>query len=137
MSSKDRGINRLTRVGGPARGCLAMQAGWCSWMRSTMFPAVPFAAALIFIASLGTAAAQDQAILGLWTTDKGKGRVEIVNCVAPKQGLCGTIVWISEPNDKDGKPQTDKANKNRSLRDRPIVGLPIFEGWRAAGTNKW
>jgi uncharacterized protein (DUF2147 family) len=81
--------------------------------------------------------AQGQGILGLWTTDKGKGRVEIVKCAAPKQGLCGTIVWISEPNDKDGKPQTDKANKNASLRNRPIVGLQIFEGWREAGANKW
>ena len=103
-----------------------------------MLPAIPLVAgALFLVASAGAAAAQDQGILGLWSTDKGKGRVEIVNCAPPKQGLCGTIVWISEPNDKSGKPQTDKANKNRSLRDRPIIGLPIFEGWRPAGTNKW
>jgi uncharacterized protein (DUF2147 family) len=87
--------------------------------------------------SAGAVAAQDQGILGLWTTDKGKGRVEIVKCAPPKQGLCGTIVWISEPNDKQGKPQTDKGNKNASLRNRPIIGLPIFEGWREAGANKW
>ncbi|HSR79376.1 MAG TPA: DUF2147 domain-containing protein, partial [Hyphomicrobiaceae bacterium] len=76
-------------------------------------------------------------ILGLWTTDKGKGRVEIVKCAAPKQGVCGTIVWISEPNDKQGRPQTDKANENASLRNRPIIGLQIFQGWREAGPNKW
>jgi uncharacterized protein (DUF2147 family) len=95
------------------------------------------AAALAMLASIGAVSAQDQGVLGLWTTDKGKGRVEIVKCSAPKQGLCGTIVWISEPNDKQGKPQTDKGNKNVSLRSRPIVGLPIFEGWREAGANKW
>src|SRR3954454_1468738 len=100
--------------------------------------AIRFAAALLaLLMSAGAAAAQDQGILGLWTTDKGKGRVEIVKCAAPKQGLCGTIVWISEPNDKQGKPQTDQANKNASLRNRPIVGLPIFEGWKEAGANKW
>jgi uncharacterized protein (DUF2147 family) len=102
-----------------------------------MFAIRSVATALALLISIGTACAQDQAILGLWTTDKGKGRVEIVKCAAPKQGLCGTIVWISEPNDKQGKPQTDQANKNASLRNRPIIGLAIFEGWREAGPNKW
>jgi uncharacterized protein (DUF2147 family) len=97
----------------------------------------PAAGALILLVSTGVVYAQDKGILGLWSTDKGKGRVEIVNCAAPKQGLCGTIVWISEPNDKSGKPQTDKANKNPALRNRPIIGLPIFEGWRESGANKW
>ena len=95
------------------------------------------ASALALFVSTGTVFAQEQGILGLWTTDQGKGRVEIVRCAAPKPGLCGTIVWISEPNDKQGKPQTDKANKNARLRNRPIVGLRIFEGWREAGPNKW
>jgi len=95
------------------------------------------ASALALFVSTGTVFAQEQGILGLWTTDQGKGRVEIVRCAAPKQGLCGTIVWISEPNDRQGKPQTDKANKNARLRNRPIVGLRIFEGWREAGPNKW
>jgi len=95
------------------------------------------ASALALFVSTGTTFAQDQAILGLWTTDKGKGRVDIARCAAPKQGLCGTIVWISEPTDKQGKPVTDKANQNASLRNRPIVGLRIFEGWREAGPNKW
>lgn len=95
------------------------------------------AAGLALLVSIGTGAAQGQGILGVWWTDNNKGRVEIKNCAPPAQGLCGTIIWISEPNDKDGKPQTDKANKNASLRSRPIIGLPIFEGWREAGANKW
>lgn len=92
---------------------------------------------LTLLLSLGAARAQDQDILGLWTTDQGKGRVEIVKCAAPKQGLCGTIVWLKEPNDAQGKPHTDKGNKNASLRSRPILGLPIFEGWREKGRQKW
>ena len=65
-----------------------------------------------------------------------KGRVEIVRCAAPKQGLCGTIIWISEPKDAQGRPQTDSGNKNPALRNRPIIGLPIFEGWREAGAEQ-
>ena len=54
------------------------------------------------------AAAQGQGILGIWLTEKKNARVEISNCAPPAQGLCGKIVWISEPNDKEGRPQTDK-----------------------------
>ena len=52
-------------------------------------------------------------------------------------GLCGKIVWISKPNDAKGRPQTDTANGNPSLRSRPIVGLQLFEGWRENGPRKW
>lgn len=91
----------------------------------------------VTFAALPWASAQTPSILGIWWTDKHKGRVEIANCASPKQGLCGTIIWISDPNDAQGRPQTDKANENPSLRNRPIIGLPIFESWRPAGTTKW
>ena len=95
------------------------------------------AASIVLLMLTVCVTAQDQAILGLWTTDQGKGRVDVTKCAAPNQGLCGTIVWISEPNDKQGKPHTDQNNKNASLRNRPIVGLQIFDGWREAGAGKW
>jgi uncharacterized protein (DUF2147 family) len=95
------------------------------------------AGALATSVSIQAVTAQDNGIHGVWWTDKNKGRVEIVNCAPPKQGVCGTIIWISEPKDKEGKPQTDQGNKNTSLRNRPIIGLPIFEQWREAGANKW
>jgi uncharacterized protein (DUF2147 family) len=80
--------------------------------------------------------AQDQGILGIWSTKQNKSRVEIVIARRPSR-LCGTIVWISQPNDAKGKPQTDKGNPNPALKNRPIIGLPLFEGWREAGRNKW
>ncbi|TMJ77465.1 MAG: DUF2147 domain-containing protein [Alphaproteobacteria bacterium] len=95
------------------------------------------AGALATLMSIGATSAQDQGILGIWSTKQNKSRVEIVNCAPPKQGLCGTIVWISQPNDAKGKPQTDRGNPNPALKNRPIIGLPLFEGWREAGRNKW
>ena len=50
------------------------------------------AGALAMLMSIGAVAAQDKAIHGIWWTDKNKGRVEIVNCASPKQGLCETII---------------------------------------------
>jgi uncharacterized protein (DUF2147 family) len=96
------------------------------------------AALVAFLPAASSAvSAQTPSILGVWSTDKNKSRVEIANCSPPKQGLCGTIIWLSEPNDAQGKPQTDKRNKNASLRGNPIVGLHVFEGWRPAGKNAW
>jgi uncharacterized protein (DUF2147 family) len=86
---------------------------------------------------LASGKAEPQGILGIWWTEENKGRVEIAKCVPPRQGLCGTIVWISKPNDAQGRPQTDKKNADPRLRSRPIIGLAIFEGWRPAGNNAW
>jgi uncharacterized protein (DUF2147 family) len=96
-------------------------------------------AAMLAVAplALAIARAQDQAILGVWWTEDNKGRVEISNCSDPKQGLCGKIIWLSQPNDAEGRPQTDKKNKDPSLRNRQVLGLAIFEGWRPAGNNAW
>ena len=102
-------------------------------MLATRLAAVTLAACLW--ASL--ASAQGQGIHGIWWTDKNKGRVEIANCAPPAQGLCGKLIWISEPNDAQGRPVTDKANKDESQRHRPLIGLSLFEGWRETGPNKW
>jgi uncharacterized protein (DUF2147 family) len=95
------------------------------------------AAVLTVPLALAAARAQDQSILGVWWTEENKGRVEIFNCPAPKQGLCGKIIWLNQPNDAEGRPQTDKNNKDPSLRNRSVLGLAIFEGWRQAGNNAW
>jgi uncharacterized protein (DUF2147 family) len=87
--------------------------------------------------SLAAARAEDQSILGVWWTEENKGRVEIFSCPAPKQGLCGRIIWLSQPTDAEGRPQTDKKNKDPSLRNRLVLGLAIFEGWHLVGNNAW
>jgi hypothetical protein len=96
-------------------------------------PLASSAVALIASIPISTAMAQEQGIHGIWWTKGKKGRVEIVDCAPPAKGVCGKIVWISQPNDAKGRPQTDRANGNPSLRSRPIVGLQLFEGWRENG----
>ena len=66
---------------------------------------------------------------GVWYNDSGKGAVEIRPCgVSGREAnkLCGFIVWLKNPNFKDGKPLTDGYNSDPSKRHRPICGLPVL-----------
>ena len=66
---------------------------------------------------------------GVWYNDSGKGAVEIRPCGASGREankLCGFIVWLKNPNFKDGKPLTDGYNSDPSKRHRPICGLPVL-----------
>ncbi len=71
-------------------------------------------------------------IKGNWLTEEGKARVTVDSC---GQGVCGKIVWLKEPNDKSGKPQTDILNEDKSLRTRPIIGVQVVEFTPASATN--
>lgn len=64
--------------------------------------------------------------VGLWETPEGKGgkaHVQIDSCA---DKLCGRIVWLELPNDKQGRPKTDRRNTDAAQRDRPILGMPLL-----------
>ena len=73
---------------------------------------------------------------GTWLTEAGKSRVKIVRC---GNALCGTIVWLREPNDPNtGKPKTDFRNQDATRRNRAMVGIEIVLGMQPSGTSdKW
>jgi uncharacterized protein (DUF2147 family) len=67
--------------------------------------------------------------LGVWYNDSGRGAVEIRPCgTSGKEAnkLCGYIVWLKNPNFKDGRPLFDGYNSDPSKRKRPICGLPVL-----------
>jgi uncharacterized protein (DUF2147 family) len=73
--------------------------------------------------------------IGVWLTEAGDAKVRISQCGT---GLCGIIVWLKNPIDTStGKPQVDDKNANRSLANRPIVGINIFNQMNPAQDNKW
>ena len=72
---------------------------------------------------------------GVWLTQAGDAKVRVSRCGG---SLCGTVVWLRDPIDSaTGKPQVDDKNENPGLRRRPMIGLSLFIGMRAAGPNKW
>jgi uncharacterized protein (DUF2147 family) len=69
--------------------------------------------------------------LGIWYNDSGRGAVEIRPCGTSGRDankLCGFIVWLKNPNFKNGQPLTDGYNSDPSKRHRPICGLPVLGG---------
>jgi len=72
---------------------------------------------------------------GIWLTQAGDARVRVSKCGG---GICGVIVGLKQPIDPaTGKPQVDDKNPNPALAKRPMIGLPLFSGMRAAGPGKW
>jgi uncharacterized protein (DUF2147 family) len=86
------------------------------------------------IALAGTAHAQGS-VHGDWLTANGAGKVRIAPCA---DKLCGTIVWLREPLDKaTGQPQKDVHNPDVALRGRPVVGMQMIKGFKAAKDGRW
>lgn len=70
---------------------------------------------------------------GPWLTQGASARVEIRPCLKARDTLCGTIAWLWDPNDADGQPMRDSRHPDAARRARPLVGLDLLEGFRAAG----
>lgn len=72
---------------------------------------------------------------GTWYTEGKDSQVRIAKCGS---ALCGTLVWLKEPNDADGRPKTDSENADPSKRNRPLLGVQIVLGLKPSGTpDEW
>jgi uncharacterized protein (DUF2147 family) len=104
-------------------GCMAHRFGFIIAIVATLLAAPP---------------AKAQAggeVAGIWLTQAGDAKVRVSRCGG---GICGVVVWLKDPiNPATGKPQIDDKNPNPALAQRPMIGLPLFSGMRAAGPNKW
>jgi len=100
--------------------------------------------ALILVIAPPAIADDGDAILGTWlTADDGNGRAK-VEVTKTNDRYSGQIIWLERPTypaDDDrgmaGKKRIDRENPDSSLRTRPIIGLPIVEGFSYQGDNLW
>lgn len=72
---------------------------------------------------------------GLWLTEAGTGTVRVADCGSgPMEGTpCGVVATADIP---DGEPTTDVNNSDPDLRDVPIIGLTMLDGFEQSG-SKW
>jgi len=74
------------------------------------------------------------AILGTYQNPNGKSRLEYF-----KSGntYSAKIVWLSVPNDENGNPRKDVNNSDKSLRNRPVMGLVSITGLKFDGKDTY
>ncbi len=93
--------------------------GLFSLMATTLFAQTP--------ATDKTTAADK--ILGVYSifnedTKQERTRIQIVKATNGK--YYGKIVWLKEPN-KNGKPKVDDQNPDKTLKNKPILGLQLVK----------
>jgi uncharacterized protein (DUF2147 family) len=77
------------------------------------------------------------AVLGDWLTAGAGAKVRIAACPDQAQQLCGTLVWLKQPNGPDGAPIRDSANPDVALRTRALLGIAMVRDFRADGPGHW
>lgn len=85
------------------------------------------AVGFIVLPFANAAAAAD--IEGLWLTEEADAIVRIAPCRDDAEALCGRLVWVNEPLDDQNRLELDDENPDAELRKRPILGLPILQGF--------
>ena len=71
---------------------------------------------------------------GMWLSQDGDVKMKVARC---GNEICGTIAWLKEPNDKNGKPKVDSNNADASKRNRPVMGSAVILPMKADGADKW
>jgi uncharacterized protein (DUF2147 family) len=66
------------------------------------------------------AAAGPDPAFGEWLTQDGFAHVAIAPCSQDPSMACGAVTWLKDPV---GHPTRDIHNPDRSLRNRPLVGV--------------
>ncbi len=75
-------------------------------------------------------------IIGVWLIeDKGEvvEKIEIYKC---DELFCGKIIWIKQ-TDSTETVMVDKKNKDKKLRNRPLLGLEVLKNYKFDGKNTW
>lgn len=102
---------------------------------------VVFMAVCLCLAMPTFAADDADAVLGKWLTADGKAQVEVV-----KDGdvYDGRIVWLKEPlypaddaKGMAGQAKVDRENPDAALKTRPVIGLPLIQGFKYDGDGVW
>jgi uncharacterized protein (DUF2147 family) len=93
-----------------------------------------FGLAAILTFGLAGSVLADSGANGVWIMENGKVTVRIAPCGA---NLCGSIIGMAKPLDKQGRPKVDKDNPNPALRSRPVIGLTILSNMVPKSENKW
>ncbi len=75
-------------------------------------------------------------IVGIWLLKEEGQTVEKVQIYPCGESYCGKIVWLRSQEGTD-IPVTDRKNKAAELRNRPLMGLEVLQGYKFDGKQTW
>jgi uncharacterized protein (DUF2147 family) len=90
-------------------------------------------ALLLFIFPLAAATSSPDDIVGVWLTENDESKVQIYKV---GNEYFGKIIWLKEPNDKNGNPKKDIRNQDVSKRNNPAIGILVLKNMRFKD-DKW
>jgi uncharacterized protein (DUF2147 family) len=76
-------------------------------------------------------------LIGTWATQGYGAQILITRCEDAGELLCGQITWLWTDRDTEGRLLTDKQNPTAHLRDRPLIGTPIFRNFARLRDGRW
>ena len=76
-------------------------------------------------------------ILGKWLVQSGDSIVEIYYCAHKKDKICGKIIWLRNPNNRDGTRKLDINNPNPSERTRSVIGSEVLRDFSIDRNSNW
>jgi uncharacterized protein (DUF2147 family) len=89
---------------------------------------------VVTLVSAGQAKENRDAIIGKWlSSDKDA----IIQIYERDSKYFGKIIWLKDPLNDNGKPQTDVNNPDPKLRNRQIMGLVILRDLVYDKDNLW
>lgn len=74
-------------------------------------------------------------VTGLWATGNNGGRVRVELCDRDETLLCGALVDAQVLQSQPDTP--DANNPDPALRDRPLRGVAIIDGFEAGEDGQW
>jgi uncharacterized protein (DUF2147 family) len=76
-----------------------------------------------FLISLGNSLKEADSIVGVWLTENDESKVQVYK---ENSQYFGKIIWLKEPNDKNGNSKRDINNPNPAKRNSPAIGIFIL-----------
>src|SRR5688572_3523353 len=87
----------------------------------------------ILLAATTGALAQSADPVGEWLVEDGTARIKVVSCpqVQGHPAALWGVIWA------ENRPGIDDKNPDPSMRNRPLLGVPILINMRQTQANKW
>ena len=89
-------------------------------------------AVFVLVSVFGANPARALEPFGVWKTEDGESKINLAPCGTK---LCGTLIWLSAPNDAAGQPLRDVNNISSALRNRPLIGVQLLLGLAKDGDH--